>query len=423
MTDIDDARKRREERIMNTKLIQKILKDTDYIRVGGTAEELKAAEYLRDLCIELGAEAHLESFPVQMAEMHEAHLYADGVEIPCKGYLNCGSGEIEAPFIYLPNTDPTSLSLVKGKIVLLDTGVGYFGYHDLIDNGAVGFITYDGHVLYRDHDIDQRELRSYVHTGTKILGVNLNARDALKLVRKNTKTVRIVVDEKEYDGESRNVVAELPGKTDEWITLSAHYDSTSLSHGAYDNMTGCIGLIGVLEEMKKTAPNRYGLRFVFCGSEERGLLGSKAYTAAHEEELKKIALNINIDMIGTYMGRFIACCSTETKLVDYITYFCAEKGWGMNARQGVYSSDSTPFADKGVPALSFARLAPGNIAPIHNRYDTMEVLSAEQIRKDVAFIADFTAHMANAVKCPVDREIPENVKNQLEEYLARKRKK
>ena len=66
------------------------------------------------------------------------------------------------------------------------------------------------------------------------------------------------------------------GTKEEWIVLTAHYDTTSLSHGAYDNMSGCAGLLGIMEYMKDKERN-YGLRFVFCGSEERGLLGSKAY--------------------------------------------------------------------------------------------------------------------------------------------------
>ncbi len=47
------------------------------------------------------------------------------------------------------------------------------------------------------------------------------------------------------------MIAELPGKRDEWIVLSAHYDTTSLSHGAYDNMSGCAGLLGIMEQMKE----------------------------------------------------------------------------------------------------------------------------------------------------------------------------
>lgn len=133
-------------------------------------------------------------------------------------------------------------------------------------------------------------------------------------------------------------------------------------------------------------------------------------------------LNINLDMIGTYMGKFIACASSEDKLAHYIGYMGAEIGFAIEPKTGVYSSDSTPFADSGVPAVSFARLAGDNIAPVHCRYDTMEVMSMQQLQKDIEFLNVFTDRMANAIVCPVGREIPENIKKELDEYLNRKRK-
>ena len=42
------------------------------------------------------------------------------------------------------------------------------------------------------------------------------------------------------------------GQRDEYIVLSAHYDSTTLSHGAYDNMSGCAGLLGIMEALRRT---------------------------------------------------------------------------------------------------------------------------------------------------------------------------
>ena len=101
----------------------------------------------------------------------------------------------------------------------------------------------------------------------------------------------------------------------------------------------------------------------------------------------------------------------------------SEFGFGCSAYQDVYSSDSTPFADKGIPAVSFARIAPNNTATIHNRYDTPVVMSSVQMEKDMAFVEAFVARMACAVRCPVDRKIPENMKEKLDEYLARKRPK
>ena len=245
--------------------------------------------------------------------------------------------------------------------------------------------------------------------------------DAVKLVKNHAKKMRLEIKQKEYDGESHNVIAELPGKKEEWIMLSAHYDTTALSHGAYDNMSGCAGLLGIMEYMKDKERN-YGLRFVFCGSEECGLLGSKAYVKDHEAELDKIVFNINLDMIGTYMGKFIACVSAEEKLSHYISYMSAEIGFPIASETGVYPSDSTPFADKGVPAVSFARLASGNVAPIHCRYDVKAVMSMEQLQKDIHFLSLFTDRFTNAVVCPVKREIPENIKKELDEYLFRKRK-
>lgn len=402
--------------------IERIFNETAYVRMGGSQEELKCAEYLKGECEKLGLDAEIVPFEVEMASIKQAHLYIDGKEVTCKGYLNCGSGEIEAELYYLSNTSKYALSQCKGKIVMIDGYLGYWMYQDLLENGAVGFITYDGNANYVDFDIDQRELRSYVSNGNKILGVNINAKHAIELVNNNAKTARIVIEQDEYKGESRNVIAEIKGETDETVVFTAHYDSTSLSQGAYDNMSGSVGLLGIAEHFLAN-PSKRTVRFIWCGSEERGLLGSKAYCEANEEELKNVVLNINLDMIGCIMGKFIACCTTEDKLVNYIEYFSDEYGFGVSAKQDVYSSDSTPFADKGVPALSFARIAPHNTATIHNSYDTKALMKAEQMAKDIDFINAFSDRMANAARCPVSRDIPEKMKEELDYYLTRKRRK
>ena len=407
---------------MDIQKINQIFADTAYIRMGGSAEELKCAEYLAGLCAEFGGKAVIEPFAVQMATMKEAHLYADGVEVTCKGYLIAGSAELEAPFYYLANTDAYSLSKCKGKIVMIDGYMGFWRYQDILANGAVGFITYDGHVNYADNDIDQRELRPYVAQGNKLPGVNINAKDAVKLVENETKMVKIVLDQDEWEGKSHNVVLDIPGEVDEWIVLTAHYDSTSLSTGAYDNMSGSIGILAMAEHFM-TAPHKRGIRMILCGSEERGLLGSKAWVKDHPELVEKVVLNVNLDMIGSIMGKFHACVTGEEKLCHYIEYFANELGFGIGVRQGVYSSDSSPLADAGVPAVSFARLAANPTATIHNSYDTLKLMKAEHMAADIAFIQAFTDRMANAVHMPVKREMPENMKERLDEYLGRKRPK
>lgn len=403
--------------------LKSIFENTDFVHASGTKEELQVAEYLKAQCEAMGVKAWIEDFRVAMGDIEETHLYADGGELECRAFTCCGSGSVEGELYYMPGTDNVSIAGAKDKVVLMDVGgVSFFTYQDLVKAGAKAILFQYGNVHYPDRDIEQRDLReAVVGDAKKLLCAMINSAEAVKLVKNNVKKVRLEVRQNEYDGQSHNVVAELPGQRDEFIVLSAHYDSTTLSHGAYDNMSGCAGLLGIMEKLKDKKLN-YGLRFVFCGSEERGLLGSKAYVKEHEAELEKFALNINLDMIGTYMGKFIACVTAEDKLSHYISYMAAEVGFPIASKPGVYSSDSTPFADKSVPAVSFARIASGNVAPIHCRYDLMDVMSMEQLQKDIDFLALFTERFANAAVCPVSREIPEDIKKQLDEYLFRKRK-
>jgi len=404
---------------MDAKQIMQMFAETAYVRMGGSEEELKTARYLQAKAENLGNKAEIVPFEVPMANMQEALLLIDGAEVPCKGYLCAGSGEVEAPFYYMRNTDSYSKSQCKGKIVMVDGYLSYWMYQDLLEYGAVGFITYSGDANYPTDEIDQRELRSWVHKGNRIPGVNINAKEAIRLIHGGAATAKISLKQEEYTGHSHNVVMDIPGEVEEYIAFTAHYDTTSLSQGAYDNMSGSIGLLGIAEHFARH-PHRYGLRFIWCGSEERGLLGAKAY-CADEEALKNCVLNINLDMIGCIMGKFAACCTAEEALVHYLNYMANEVGFPMHVYQDVYSSDSTPFADKGVPALSFARWAPNNTATIHNSCDTMAVMSGEQMAQDIAFLVAFADRMANAKHCPVTREIPQNMKEKLDEYLCRKR--
>lgn len=404
--------------------LEKLFLNTKFPHVGGTEKELQVAEYLKAECEELGVKAYIEGFRVAMADMEEAHVYADGEEITCQGVLNCGSGTVEGELYYMPGTDSVSIAGAKDKVVLVaGAGVTHFVYQDLMKAGAKAILFQYGNVNYPNTDIDQRDLReAVVGEERKVLCATIHTKDAIRLVKDEVKRIKIEIKQKEYDRESHNVVAEIPGKRNEWLVFTAHYDSTYSSHGAYDNMSGCAGLLGIMEQMKDKE-NNYGLRFVFCGSEERGLLGSCAYVRDHAEELKDVVLNINFDMIGTYMGKFMACVSAEEKLAHYISYMGAEIGFPIEAKTGVYPSDSTPFADSGVPAVSFARLAGDQIAPIHCRYDTMEVMSMKQLQKDIDFLNAFADRMVNAAICPVEKEIPENIKKELDEYMNRKRKK
>ena len=407
-----------------------LLKEISYERMGATAEETKCAEYILEKVKELGInDVVIEEFPIDLPQIHKAKfevLEPVYKEYEVTGYGMTGSTSpegIEAGFEYIGEAHNLDLHDIKGKVVLCHKRVGLKTYKALLEKGAVGFITFSGSV-YDDYSITDLEwniMRPVHYNNGKIPGVTLRAREAHNLILSKPKKVRLTLIQDENQAPSRNVVATIPG-TDlahEVVVFTAHYDSVRFSTGAYDNGTGSTTIYELLAFFKEHQPRRT-LKFVWCGAEERGLLGSKAYCEAHKDELDSYKLCINVDMTGVVLGFDIACCTSEKELVSYIDYLGKEVGFEIKPRQGVYSSDSTPFADNGVPGVSFARLAPMGGAEIHSRKDVLNFLDEENYYKTCKFIEVFAQRVVNAVQVPVKRIIPDNMKEELDFYNLRK---
>jgi Zn-dependent M28 family amino/carboxypeptidase len=215
------------------------------------------------------------------------------------------------------------------------------------------------------------------------------------------------------------VILDIEGESKETVVISAHYDSTVLSTGAYDNMSGCIGLL-YLAEYFSAIPHRRRIRLLWCGSEERGLLGSQEYCRIHKSELTSTVLNINLDMLGSVMGEFVAFSCVNDEMSDFLAKFLAKHRFPASVRHAIRSSDSNSFVYCGVPAVSFARYAPPNMAPIHTRYDKPQTVSAKQLLSDMKIIAQFVEHIANTVDFSFSMEISEKIKIEVEKYMKRK---
>lgn len=407
---------------MNKEKVLKIFKDNEHVRYSGSKEELACANYFKNEIESLGLKADIEAFEVDDATITKAYLKTSLGNIKCKGYrLGAYTKELTAPLYYLRDKkDLICLSEIKDKIVLM---TGYFGkwiYQDLVKYGALAFITTTGIQSDSHEDIDDRELRKVVSKDTvKLPGLNINIKDAVRLINEDVKEVTLAIEGEDYKTNSHNVITVIEGEVKEKIVLTAHYDTVPLSKGIYDNLSGAVGILELIERFSKEKPH-FTLEFVLCGSEERGLLGSKAYVKT--KKLDDIRLVVNLDMIGCTLGQSIACCTSAMDVVHYIDIMSKELGYPIHAYQDVYSSDSTPFADKGIPAISFARIDPNDMELIHNRYDTSELMNVKNLFEDIDFIYTFTKRMANAKVFPIKKEMPQNMKDELDIYLLRKKK-
>ncbi len=398
-----------------------------YERTGGSEAEFQTANYIITECHKYQVEAHLEEFQVDGYEIKKASLESiDGV-YTVTGVGMSGSTPVEGiigELVVIESDDQLKLlKSLEGKIVYLSGRMMVKTYKLLCEKKASGFICTSGS-LYDDiekTDLEKMTLRERHYSNGKIPGVCIRMVDAQKLVLAHPKEIKLLLLQDEFKLTSHNVVATIPGevKPDEIVCFTAHYDSVAFSTGAYDNGTGTTTILESLAYFSKHRPERT-LKFIWCGSEEMGLLGSKAYAEAHKDELSSYKLCINVDMTGVVLGHDIACCTSENSLVHYINYLGKEVGFSITARQGVYSSDSTSFADQGVPALSFARLSPRGGAEIHSRKDVMDFLDAENYYKTANFIIEFSKRMISSVYFPVENTIPEEMKKELDIYMGRK---
>ncbi|WP_425461080.1 M20/M25/M40 family metallo-hydrolase [Gracilimonas mengyeensis] len=95
-----------------------------------------------------------------------------------------------------------------------------------------------------------------------------------------------------------NTIATIPGteKPDEYIILSAHYDSWDGGTGATDNATGSITMMETARILKKHYPNPKRTIIVgLWGSEEQGLNGSSAFVEDNPEIVDGLQALFNQD--------------------------------------------------------------------------------------------------------------------------------
>ena len=402
-----------------------LLKDMEYVRTGGSKEELKCAEFIQEQLKEIGLDSHLEEFEVTETDVEYVSLKVTKPyekTIPCKAYFNCANVDNLTKEVYYMADQESEISynFVKDKIVMIDGYLRYWPYKKMIENGAVGVISCNGSLYVEDCDIDQREIREPLASLGKLPAVQINSKDFFEMVKNDVKEVSISVKEDTHPGVSRNVVTNIEGTSDKTIVFTAHYDSTSLSKGSYDNATGVVALLHIAEYFMNKKP-LHNLIFVFCGSEERGLLGSKAYCKAHKDELDKIDFDLNVDMIGSYIGPMGSYVMAERKLMDYVEYVAREEGYPIKLQYEVGSTDMTPFADNGIPALAFCRFS--NMNPIHCRFDDTQVVSEKQLTIDINFITKLADRFANAKTFMVKRVVPDDMKEKIDVYLLRKEPK
>lgn len=406
-----------------------LLEKIGFTRIAGSPEEEKAAQILKEECDKLGVPAIIQPFEIEQGIVEEATLEIlepFQQEIPVTGYQcaqNTPEEGLEAPFLYVENADDVSLSDARGKIVLVNGYMRVPLFRKLMKAGVAGIVTMEGQLRDKreETDLSTRKLRRTLRAFGNVPMVHTRVLDAIDMVRKGACKARLVLKGRTEEWTSHNVIATVLGteKPEEIVSFGAHYDSVDFSKGVYDNGAGSVINMEVLRYFAENPPKRT-LKFMWYGSEEIGLEGSWAYVKAHKEELEAHKLMINVDVGGPVLGVDRITATAEKELASYLEYFVKIHGFTAEVKQGIYSSDSIPFADSGVPGVNFSRDGAPGAAYIHDRFDTLSFLSADMLEKTTRIVLEFGKEMANAALVPVERKIPQNIVEDVEKYLYKK---
>jgi len=212
-----------------------------------------------------------------------------------------------------------------------------------------------------------------------------------------------------------NVLAYLPGKSDEYVIIGAHYDHlgrgnhdslapTQIGHihpGADDNASGTAG---VLELARAFAPLKgqlqRGILFASFAGEELGLLGSAYWVQQPTLPLDKAVAMLNMDMIGRVKDDkvYIGGVGTGSTLKTILEQAQAKSNFKMEYSPGGYSaSDHTSFVTKRIPVLFFFS---GLHSDYHKPSDTWDKINSDSAARLVDVVGNTGLQLVSAVDRP-----------------------
>ncbi len=213
--------------------------------------------------------------------------------------------------------------------------------------------------------------------------------------------LRIVAESKDLGRvPAFNTIAEIKGteKPEEYVILSAHFDSWDGGTGATDNGTGTLVMMEAMRILKKVYPNPKRTILVgLWGSEEQGLNGSSAFVEDHPEIVQNIQAVFNQDngtgrvarINGAGFLHSYAYLSRWLKAVpDTITQHIETTFPGWPARGG---SDNASFIAAGAPAFFLSSLSWDYWNYTwHTNLDTYDKIVFDDVRNNVILTAILT---------------------------------
>ena len=297
-------------------------------RWGGSPEDRRAAEYIRDQMALAGMDrAEIEPFTIDTWDHGAVSVTPSESNrtIASLPFLRCKPVEVEAPLVNAGHASTHEIKSlgdrVKDAVVLTASTPEPFTKAEplserllaLSEAGAACVIAIEpktgGRMEYSSSD-------DWLDTGPRkdiMAVVKTSSEDGayLQRIAPSAPTIRVSVDARYFESDAYNTVAELTGEThpERHLILAGHHDTVLGAPGGNDNTSGTIGVMEtarVMAALSQELGVRPGMsiRFATWSGEEQRLQGARAYVArrygvdATDSETKPL-LNINLDELST----------------------------------------------------------------------------------------------------------------------------
>jgi carboxypeptidase Q len=233
--------------------------------------------------------------------------------------------------------------------------------------------------------------------------IRMGARELPVTLRVNIKSHYVTDDTNGY-----NVIGDIPGSDaqlkDDVVILGAHLDSWHAAVGAADNADGAASVLEAARILKAIdAKPKRAIRFALWGGEEEGLLGSKAYVAAHyagdanRAAREHVFVYLNEDPgYGPVYGWYLENTPSVQPLFDAWLEPLKALGARRNVLAGIGATDHLSFRDVGIPGFNAIQEYAGYDVRIHHtNMDTPERVRTQDLEQSAVSLAWFAWQAAN----------------------------
>jgi hypothetical protein len=190
------------------------------------------------------------------------------------------------------------------------------------------------------------------------------------------------------DGESANVIGEIPGreKPEEIVLLGCHLDSWDLGTGAVDDGAGCGIVIEAARRIGEMKPRpRRTVRVVLFANEEFGLSGARAYAETHAADLPKHILAGESDFGSGRVWEANSRVAPEAvPLFGEVAKLLAPIGVERGDNESGGGADISPLAPAGVPVVGLSQDGTTYFDWHHTANDTLDKIDPKDLDQNVA---------------------------------------